>query len=407
MPSLAQRISLIGGVLLLIVALLGGLTTLTLVRLEATNRQLAENLLEQQRLLNQFQIALNSVVRQAAGYARTGERGSLQDARDALEDAQLVLKPLAMLSERAALDGFAADRQAQRELLVADTATQLVRLTTALNNGNTVAAGRALQRLELIAQDTATLARIDALLLDRQITALNAERRRQFLQGVVGTVGTFLLLAGVTLVGVIATRRIIARPLQELESVVQAVGAGQFDQRVTTLQAFEIGRLQAGVNRMAAGLQEQQANLIARTTELEQLTVSQGRLLETVNALGTPLLPISDAVLVLPVVGHIDAQRADQIEQRLLAEVYQQRVQIVVLDLTGLASTDAAALDRLMALAGAVRLLGAQVVFAGISATLALHFVDHRTQIGDSQSYRTLGDAISAVAALQEDRHAL
>jgi len=399
MKSVSHVIGLVGAILLLLVAVLSSITTVTLLRLGETSRRLAEENLEEQRLLNQFQIVMNDVVIRAAGYARSNQRGVLQDARDALAEAGELAPSLAALSARNDRDGFAADRQKQRNALVTEAATQLDRLSDTLARNEATVVSLALQRLDLIAQDTATLARIDTRLLDEQTSALNRDRQRQFAQGLASTIGAGCLFTGAILAAVVMSHRQLARPLRALEAVVQAVGAGQFEQRVAVRQGFELGRLQAGVNAMAEGLERQRRAIAERTATLEALNTEQGRLLETVSALGTPILPLQDHVLVLPIVGHVDAARADQIENRLLAQVYQQRAQVVILDLTGMAVVDERPLARLLRLRDALTLLGALTIFAGISASLARQLVLHADDLSGAHTYRSLGDALAAVVS--------
>lgn len=403
MKSVAQVIGLAGSLLLLVVVFLSGVTTITLLQLGETSRRLAEENLEEQRLLNQFQIVMNDAVIRAAAYARSSQRGALQDARDALGEARDLLPGLTALAARNDRDGFGADRQRQRGALVDEAAAQLNRLSTAIDGGDVATAGLALQRLDLVAQDTATLSRIDTGLLDQQTRGLVLNQQRQFLQGLASTIGVGVLLAAAILVTVVVSHRQLARPLAALETVVQAVGAGAFDRRVAVRQGFELGRLQAGVNAMAESLAQQQHALAERAAALERLNAEQGRLLETINALGAPLLPVQNDVLVLPVVGHVDQARADQIASRVLGQVYERRARVVVLDLTGMALLDERPLAHLLRLRDALALLGAQTVFAGVSAAAAQRLAGSSERLADIRSYRSLGDALAAAAAERPD----
>ena len=405
--NLTYGILLAGGVLLVLVAALGVLTVSNIIRLEQTSRRIADDALAEQQLLNQFQTALNDAVIHAASYARSRQQGSLQNARDALAEARQLLPKWDSVTNRANNDGFAADRQAQRIALVNDAEAQVERLDQALANGDAARVIRSLQRLELVTQDTATLARSSRRLSSQQTATTIEAGARQVQQGLYSTIGVFALLAGAVLSAVLAARAFLVRPLRQLRDTVQLVGGGDFEQRLLVTSQNEVGQLQAGVNAMAEGLQRQQAALVARTAALEQLSQQQAELLETINALGTPILPVLPEVLVLPVVGHVDAIRAKEMSGALLDAVHAQRARIAILDVTGMATRDASAIPLLLDIVAAVELLGAQVFVAGIGPAFALQMAAHADTLANLKTFRTLRDAVQAVVQANEDRTAL
>ncbi len=90
-----------------------------------------------------------------------------------------------------------------------------------------------------------------------------------------------------------------------------------------------------------------------------------------INELSTPLLPIADHVLALPLIGAIDAQRAQQIMETLLQGINRQRATIVILDITGVSVVDTHVAGMLIQTAQAAQLLGSQVVLTGIQPPIA------------------------------------
>ncbi len=102
-----------------------------------------------------------------------------------------------------------------------------------------------------------------------------------------------------------------------------------------------------------------------------EFLAAQGRLLETVAALSTPVLPIDDGVLVLPIVGHLDELRSGQLMAALLQGVERHGADFTIVDLTGVPAIDSAVALHLLRAAQAVLLLGAQCVLVGISAAIA------------------------------------
>jgi rsbT co-antagonist protein RsbR len=87
--------------------------------------------------------------------------------------------------------------------------------------------------------------------------------------------------------------------------------------------------------------------------------------------LSTPLIPISDTVMVMPLIGAVDSRRAQQVIDTLLHDVQASRTQIAILDITGVPIVDTQVANVLLRAAQAVKLLGARVVLTGIRPEVA------------------------------------
>lgn len=97
------------------------------------------------------------------------------------------------------------------------------------------------------------------------------------------------------------------------------------------------------------------------------ITAQQAALRE----LSTPLIPLAEGVVVMPLVGTIDRGRAQQILETLLEGVAQLRARAAILDITGVRTVDEQVAHALVQAAHAVRLLGATVILTGIRAEVA------------------------------------
>jgi PAS domain S-box-containing protein len=91
--------------------------------------------------------------------------------------------------------------------------------------------------------------------------------------------------------------------------------------------------------------------------------------------LSTPLIPLSDDVVAMPLIGHIDTSRAQQVMGSLLTGVAQHHARTVILDITGVPLVDSQVALALMQAAQAVQLLGAQVILTGIRPDVAQSLV--------------------------------
>lgn len=88
-------------------------------------------------------------------------------------------------------------------------------------------------------------------------------------------------------------------------------------------------------------------------------------------ALSTPLIPMSEHVLVMPLIGSVDSHRAEQVLTTLLQGVSERGAHSVILDVTGVSVVDTQVADTLLRAARAVGLLGARVIMTGIRAEVA------------------------------------
>jgi anti-anti-sigma regulatory factor len=87
--------------------------------------------------------------------------------------------------------------------------------------------------------------------------------------------------------------------------------------------------------------------------------------------LSTPLLRISERVVVMPLVGSLDSARASMVVDSLLHAVEDQRVEVAILDITGVPVVDTQIANLLLQCARAVKLLGASTVLTGIRPDVA------------------------------------
>jgi len=84
--------------------------------------------------------------------------------------------------------------------------------------------------------------------------------------------------------------------------------------------------------------------------------------------LSTPLLPITREIVVLPLIGTVDSERAGQVLAVALEGAQRQGARVVILDVTGMKDVDAHTARMLIDVAGALRLLGAETLITGIGS---------------------------------------
>lgn len=92
---------------------------------------------------------------------------------------------------------------------------------------------------------------------------------------------------------------------------------------------------------------------------------------EAIRELSTPVLQVRERLLILPIIGVIDSQRARQLTEQLLRGIRNNRAKVVVVDITGVPTIDQTVANHLVKTVEASRLMGASVIITGLSAEIA------------------------------------
>ena len=110
---------------------------------------------------------------------------------------------------------------------------------------------------------------------------------------------------------------------------------------------------------------------------------------DAIRELSTPTLQVRDRLLILPIIGLLDTQRAKQLTDNLLHAIRAHRARVVVMDITGVATVDSKVANHLIQTVEAAALMGASVIVTGVSAEVAQSLVTLGINLG---RITTLGD---------------
>ncbi len=111
--------------------------------------------------------------------------------------------------------------------------------------------------------------------------------------------------------------------------------------------------------------------------------------------LSSPLIPLTTNVVLLPLIGSIDSQRAQQVMETLLQGVAANQSQIAILDVSGVPIIDTHVAGLLLRAAASVRLLGAEVLITGIRPEIAQTLVGLGISLEGLQAYGSLQQGIA------------
>lgn len=174
---------------------------------------------------------------------------------------------------------------------------------------------------------------------------------------------------------------------------------GDFDKLNRILDAYEPAANRIAITVAVGFVQERE-----RTIREQQ---------DAIRELSTPVLQVRERLLILPIIGLIDPQRARQLTEQLLRAIRTNRAKVVVIDITGVAAMDSAVANHLVLTVEASRLLGATVIVTGLSPEISQTLVNigvnlsKMNTVGDLQggieeAERLLGYKVVTVRDMRE-----
>lgn len=141
------------------------------------------------------------------------------------------------------------------------------------------------------------------------------------------------------------------------------------------------GEIEGFIGTLTDISDRRQAEELLRETMEQNETIEAQR--QRLADLSTPLIPITDRILTMPLVGALDPERAEQVLTTLLEGVSRTGAAVAILDITGVAVVDTQVASALLRAAQAARLLGAEVILSGIRAEVAQTLVGLGAEFGN------------------------
>jgi PAS domain S-box-containing protein len=143
------------------------------------------------------------------------------------------------------------------------------------------------------------------------------------------------------------------------------------------------------------------ANIIAQGIERRRAEERLAELLrereQTIEEVSTPVVPVLEGVLVLPLIGSLDSRRTARATRAALSEVTRQGARVCIIDITGARMADSHAVANLTNLVQALKLVGAEACVTGVGAQVAQTLVGLGLDMRGLRTFRTLAQAIDAL----------
>jgi anti-anti-sigma regulatory factor len=121
---------------------------------------------------------------------------------------------------------------------------------------------------------------------------------------------------------------------------------------------------------------------------------------QAIRDLSSPVIPILDDIIVMPLIGNVDTARARDITRALLAGITSHHAKVAIIDITGVPIVDSGVAAHLNKTILAARLKGTHTIVTGISGPVAEAIVDLGIDWSDIETGRDLQTGL--ISALRQ-----
>lgn len=161
-------------------------------------------------------------------------------------------------------------------------------------------------------------------------------------------------------------------------------------EKIQSQQEILINERTVELQHTLQDVEKQRQTLSTTLAELQQSQM-------LVAQLRSPLITVLPYVILVPLVGILDAPRAQTLIESLLLKLEQDRARLVIIDLTGVELIDTAATEAVVRLRAIAQLLGAQLWLVGVRPEIAQTIVSLGTELAQVPSYPDLWSAVARV----------
>ncbi len=141
---------------------------------------------------------------------------------------------------------------------------------------------------------------------------------------------------------------------------------------------------------------------LARKKESEQIRKLESlveektsELKDLIHQLSSPIIPVLEGIVVVPLIGKYDEERADQLIVNTLNKLPSYKANYLVLDLTGLdQEIGPHAVSLIEKIGSAARLIGTKTILVGISSTLGIEITQSNINLAKFDCFQTLQHGI-------------
>lgn len=117
---------------------------------------------------------------------------------------------------------------------------------------------------------------------------------------------------------------------------------------------------------------------------------------ELVENLSVPIIPIDASISILPLIGSVDSYRAGILNEKVLTEVAESRIETLIMDLSGIATMEQDVIVELMKIINGIAMMGCSTIITGLRKEIVREIT--KTGLNFSQNTKTLGTLQQALS---------
>ncbi len=186
-------------------------------------------------------------------------------------------------------------------------------------------------------------------------------------------------------------------PMRETLENLKTAGneVNYFETEISVPKGKKTFVVKAGVMRRYSASSEDQ--ILVRFEDISEQLAAESSLKEknaAILELSTPITKIWDEILVLPLIGTLDTERANKMIEQLLDAISRERARSIIMDGTGITHIDESVATHIIKATTAVKLLGSQVIMTGVKPEVAMMMVKLGIDLKDIVTRATLQEGV-------------
>lgn len=189
--------------------------------------------------------------------------------------------------------------------------------------------------------------------------------------------------------------------IEHIEDILSSVAAGDLDVRIEPKIEDDLTGIEEAINILIDDLtyelkqsKQMRNELEEKLAKIEEQQKTIIRQQDDLLELSSPVSKVWDNILILPVIGTLDSQRAQIMMENLLQKIVDTGCTMSILDITGVPTVDTQVANHLLKTVTSARLLGADCIISGISPAIAQTIVHLGIDLSVIRTKATLQDAM-------------
>jgi rsbT co-antagonist protein RsbR len=146
--------------------------------------------------------------------------------------------------------------------------------------------------------------------------------------------------------------------------------------------------------------------IVGLTQDVTKQKIAERELKHLLGELSTPVLYAWEGIIIMPLVGTLSSDRAQQATQTILESIDRFRAKYAIIDITGVSVIDSMVASQLIKTATSIETLGSKALITGVSARIATTIVDLGIDMGKIMTKNSLLEGLTyAIKAVENEKN--